>query len=161
MCDSDVPCWDEGQVWALLLMLFWVMESVYVRRNYPMQGPIAFQEKASGSRVEHEQIRAPATWSNSFATKGDADLGISCWLCARMKTMAWKYLSHFTARYIVDDFSVAGDAGEPQLVSCRVFLVAWTFMSTEGEEKPGFFLLGGHMVYAYYPSLRVAGGWVM
>lgn len=28
-----------------------------------------------------------------------------------------------------------------------------------GKKKPGFFLLGGHMVFAYYPSLRVAG-WV-
>lgn len=85
--------------------------------------------------VAHEQIRAPATWSNSFASQGDAYLGISCWPCARMKTMVWKYLSHFPARYIVDDFSVTWDAGEPQLVAEFVWLHEPLCSQGEGEAR--------------------------
>lgn len=135
MCDSDVPCWDEGQVWAWLLPLFWVMERVYMRRNYPMRGPQLSERKHQDLGVAHEQIRAPATWSNSFASQGDAYLGISCWPCARMKTMVWKYLSHFPARYIVDDFSVTWDAGEPQLVAEFVWLHEPLCSQGEGEAR--------------------------
>lgn len=62
-------------------------ESLHAKKITLCRDPQLSKREHQDLGVEHEQIRAPATWSNSFASQGDAYLGISWGLCARMKTM--------------------------------------------------------------------------